>query len=271
MNKRYWLLGSIAGGLVALVATTPAQAAKTAVDGYYYELPAGAAQNNLEAVRALIKASDAHGLTRNNGTGANCLACTIPSFELKGAGMYNGIADAEVLIDFDYRFQAIRADVTRKSDKARTITVAARGLVWDETTPGIFNKAGATPPLERLWPAYILPSQVVYAGAVAADKVVLGTEGGKRTLTVPVPEYMTTIKATLDDKYFIVATELKFGGKTYTGEYSAIETDHMDNHVFLPHRVIQKVDGKVVNDLTLEYHWSNPYMLFRPPAELAQK
>ncbi len=271
MNNRNWLLGSAAAGLVAVLASSPAFAVKVAVDGYYYELVAGA-EKNLDAVRALIKSSDAHGLTRNNGTGNNCFACTIPSLELKGTGTYNGVANVDVVLDFDYRFQAIRADATSKAaDKARTVTVAARGLVWDEKTPGIFAKAGTTPALERLIPAYILPSAAIYFAGLATDKITVATAGANKVLTIPLPEYMTTLKATQDAKGFIVATELVWGGKTYTGEYSNFGNDHMDNHVFLPDRIIQKVDGKVLTDLTLEYHWSVPYMLFRAPAEIAAK
>jgi hypothetical protein len=270
MKYRNWLLVSAAAGLAAVVATSPAHAVKTGVDGYFYELAAGA-DKNLDAVRTLIKASDAHGLTRNNGTGTNCFGCTLVSHELKGTGTYNGVANADVMIDFDYRIQAIRADVTPKADaKSRTVTVAARGIAWDESKPGYFLKAG-TQPLDRLVWVYILPTQAVIAAGLAGDKITVAAAGANKVLTIPIPQYMTNLKATVDPKGFIVATEMVWGGKTYTGEYSSFGNDRMDNHVFLPDRIIQKVDGKVMTDLTLEYHWSMPYMLFRPPAEMAAK
>ena len=269
MNKQKWIVGSV--GLLALIATSSAWAVKTDVDGYYYELAPGAAEKNLEAVRALIKTADAHGFVRNNGTGTNCFSCTLPSFELKGSGTYGGVENADVVIDFDYRQPAIRVDVTTKANKARTVTVAAKGITWDESAPGIFSKASTVPALDRLVSAYILPSQVIYAAGLATDKITLATQGANKVMTVPVPEYSTTIKATIDAKGFITGTEMAYGGKTYTGEYSDIDTDHMDNHVFLPHRIVQKVDGKVVTDLKLVYHWSVPYLLFRTPDEIAKK
>jgi hypothetical protein len=225
---------------------------------------------NLDAVRALVDASDALGLTRNNGTGMNCIGCTLPSFQLQGTGTFAGIEKATVRIDFDYRFQAIRADVTGPDEK-RTVLVAARGKAWEESQPGIFAKASTQQALERLLPVYLYPSAVIYFGGQAADKLQVSTEGGLRVLTVPIPGYDTVIKAAITAKGFTTKTEMVWNGKTYTGEYSQFDNDRVDNHIFLPNRIIQKVDGKVMTDLTLEYHWGNPYMLFRVPNELAAK
>ena len=62
-----------------------------------------------------------------------------------------------------------------------------------------------------------------------------------------------------------------WGTKLYSGDYSNFTNDQMDYHVYGPHKIVQKVDGKVVTDLTLEYHWTIPYLVFPTPKELASK
>jgi hypothetical protein len=270
MNKFAILFAGTAIGVIA-AATAPAWAVKTNVDGYFYDIVPAGGEKNIEAVRALITASDAHGLTRNNGAAVNCFGCTLPSFELKGSGTYGGVEKVDVVIDFDYRYQAIRTDATNAAAKTRTVAVANKGQTWDESAPGIFAKASSEPALERLLPVYLLPQQAVIAAGNATDKLSVETKGSDRILSIPIPEYQSTMKATIDANGFIVHTEMAWNGKTYTGEYSDFNNDRMDNHIYVPDRIVQKVDGKVITDLTLEYHWGNPYMIFRTPKEVAQK
>jgi hypothetical protein len=279
MRKQSALYGSLAGGLVAVaMLTSPAWAVRTEIGGYFYDLPKDAYKNNAEAVKALVEVSDALGLTRNqpipgaapDGGPANCLGCLTPMFEFKGTGMYGGVDKANVVIDFDRRKPAVRADVTAP-DKTRTVTVAVDKVSWDEATPGAFSKAAAAAPLDRLLPMFLLPSEIVNAGVKAADKIKLTTEGSLRTLTVPVPEYGTNLVATINRSGFPVKTEMTYGGKVYTGEYSQFDNDRMDNHVFMPSRIVQKVDGKTITDLSLDYTWTDPYMVFQVPKEVASK
>src|SRR3954468_12244840 len=85
--------------------TTSADAAVTNVDGFFYELPVGA-DKNIEAVRVLIEASDALGMTRRGGTcpgNANCLGVTTASHEYRGSGTWNGIKSDAISVEFDYR------------------------------------------------------------------------------------------------------------------------------------------------------------------------
>jgi hypothetical protein len=264
-----WAAGLL-GAIAVVAVAAPAHAVKTDVDGYLYDLPDGA-KNNLAPLRVLIEASDAMGLTRNNGNALNCIGCTLPSFQLMGKGTYGGVDNATVRIDYDYRIQAVRADVTG-ADKKRTVLVAAKGLVWDESEPGKFAKTATQPALERLLPVYLYPTAAVYLGGLAPDKVQLSTNpDGQRVLSIPLADYKADLKATVSGKGFITKIELAYGGKTYTAEYSQFDNDRVDNHIFLPNRIVQKVDGKVMTDLTLDYHWGNPYMLFRAPKEVASK
>jgi hypothetical protein len=252
---------------------------KVEVDGYYYHLPEGS-KNNMDAVRVLVNASNGMGMSRittwvndiTEGDGSrSCLGCATDSFEYRGSGMFDGKQAKLVSLKFDYRFPAIRTDVTL-ADGSRTVTVAKQNVTWDESTPGTFKAASKQPAAERLLPAMLLPPAAVVYGAYAADKIkVAKSADGTAVLTLPVPALGTDMKATVDGNGRVVHTELTYGGKVYSGDYSDFTNDKMDYHVFGPHKVVQKVDGKVVTDLTLEYHWTNPYLVFPTPKELAAK
>ena len=141
------------------------------IDGYFYDLPAGS-DKNLDAVHALIATSDALGMTRRGGAcaaNANCLGVTTASHEYRASGTWNGAKADLVVVDFDYRLPAVRADIT--TGKTENVTVAANGLTWDESKPGIFSKASTDAVAARLMPVYLLPHAVVYFGGLAADKV----------------------------------------------------------------------------------------------------
>src|SRR4051812_44014746 len=140
MRKQLELYGTVAGALVAVaMLTAPAWAVRTEIDGYFYDLPQDAYKNNAEAVRALVEVSDALGFTRNQpipgaapaGGPANCIGCLTPKFELRGAGTYGGVEKANVVIDFDRRLPAVRADITG-ADNKRSVTVATKDVSWDE-------------------------------------------------------------------------------------------------------------------------------------------
>jgi hypothetical protein len=200
-----------------------------------------------------------------------CVGCTTDMFEYKGTGLFDGKQAKVVSIHFDLRMPAARTDVTA-ADGSRTVTVVKDKLTWDEKTPGIFKAAGTTAAAERLIPVYLLPPAAIVLGAVAADKIKAGkTEDGSKTFTVPVPALATELTAMLDGNGYLVHTEFRYGGKLYSGDYSDFTNDKMDYHVFAPSHVVQKVDGKVVTDLAIDYTWVNPYMVFPTPKELAAK
>ena len=279
MRNRSQLTYGLAAAIIVATAVTAtptfAKDATAAIDGYKYYLPEGS-ENNLEAVRALIAASDGLGMTRRsrgqipNGNNQNCLGCSTASYEYKGSGTYAGQKADVMSIHFDYRIPAVRTDVTF-ADGTRMVTVAANGLTWDESIPGVFAKDSDAAAADRLLEVYLLPPAVVFFGQAAADKIKLSMDGADRVLTVPLPDLDADLKATLDFNGRPVHTEISYGGKVYTGDYSDFSNDHMDYHVWGPNHVVQKVDGKVMTDLQLDYHWTNPYMVFPTPQELAQK
>ena len=275
------LVIGVAAAILAAAVASPASAKniKLAVDGYFYQLPEGA-EKNMEAVSALVAASNGMGMSRiatwqNNITegdgGRSCVGCTTDFFEYKGTGTYQGQTAQVVSLKFDYRIPAVRADVTT-ADGTRTVKVAKGDLTWDESTPGVLKGKSDETAAERLIPVLMLPPAAVIYGRMAAPTIkVSAASDGTRDLTVPLPVLNTDMTAKIDANGHVIHTELTYGGKTYTGDYSNFLNDHMDYHVYGPHRIVQKVDGKVVTDLTLEYHWTDPYLVFPTPKELASK
>ncbi len=273
-NRNKLVIGLAAVAAAMSVAASPSWADRTNIDGYYYELPKGS-DANLDAVRALILASDGMGQTRRGsnaaGSTTNSLGGITASYEYKGSGTFNGAKADVVSIHFDYRIPAVRTDVTY-ADGKRVVTVAADGVTWDESTPGLFSAASKESVADRLLPVYLLPPAVVFLGQKVADKITVArNQNGDQVLTIPVADLGSDLKATIGADGHVSATEIAYKGKVYSGEYSEYLNDHMDYHVFGPHKIVQKVDGQVVTDLELEYHWTNPYMLFRTPKEVAQK
>ncbi len=247
------------------------------IDGYKYGLPAAAAQN-LDAVRVLIKATDALGQLRGNGYGGGgtapstmlVLGETTYGMLIKAKGTMNG-AKGSLDMAWDYRDGA-RVDFTR-DDKSRVITVVTLPdkKIWDEKTPGVFGGEARTSVNERLAFIYLMPNALPHAGRDAADKIKLSKAGASNVLTLPVPRIGADLVTTLDDKSRPVHSEIKVDGKTYSADFSGYLEDRMEMGVNFPNRIVQKIDGNVIADLQVEWHQANPYLIFPMPKEVAGK
>lgn len=263
------------------------------IDKFKYDLPAGAAKN-VDAVRALIAASDALGMLRQNayvGATHNVLGSSTNQWTYFANGTMNG-EPASVRVDWDYKVGAARMgsdlapgirmqverDAKRKMDgmhvnssscvDCKEVVVASGDLSWDESKPGVFKQAGKTSAAERLLQIYLMPPAAVILGAKAADTIKLGNKGGLRELTIPVPQYKSELKATLNAKGEIVHTEMTVDGKLHSADFSEYQNDLMDFHVMFPHKIVQKVNGNTVADLTVNGHNTGRYMVWPVPKEL---
>jgi hypothetical protein len=251
------------GALAVPTAGAWAQAAPPVViDGTPYVLPAGAA-NNVDAVKVLIASTDAMGMLRGV---VRTLGGATHSFQYKATGTVGG-QNASVVVGFDYRLPAIRMDVTY-ADKTRQITVASGNLSWDESKPGVFSQAGKTTAADRLMPLWLLPPAVVLEGAAGAATLKVATVNGAKQITIPLPRYMTQLVATLDTKGNVTHTEMNVGGKLYSADLSNYQDDKLDFHVYFPHRIVEKVDGNAVADLTLSEHTVGPYLVWPIPQQI---
>jgi hypothetical protein len=288
--RNHMIAASFAGvAAVTLAGTVWAQAAAPAaapaaaqkylgsnfitIDGFRYggQIPTGS-DKNMDALKLLVKVADALGQLRDNQYGGSThlvLGDTTPSKRIVGEGTWNG-EKVSLRMDWDYRIPGVRIETT-KADKSVNIQVAAGNLAWDEKTPGVYGKAAATSVQERLVLAYLMPSGVVTAAREALPDVKLSKDGAKDVLTIPVPQLGTNLIATLSTDYRPVKTEVTLNGKKYTGAFDDFLGDRGDYEVKFPRQISLKIDGKPFADITLEYHHTNPYLIFPVPKEVAAK
>ena len=226
------------------------------------------------ARKALTEAASALGMVR----GLNRALDIVNMFEFTANGtMSDPRGGAPYKVDritasIDYVIPAARVDVQRAASDAsaqRTIEVAAGPLAWDETTPGTFLRSAGSSAAERLKEIWLLPQALILAGAKAPDKVKLSETGDRRELSVALPDG-SEIKGVLDAKNFPAHIEYSTGGQVFSGDYSDFK-DFQDYGVMFPAHIVQKLDGRTIADLTVTEALANPYMIFPPPKELAQR
>ena len=179
---------------------------------------------------------------------------------------------SRITVGYDYVIPAARIDIEKTASDGRTareITVAAGGLSWDESTPGIYLRPAGAPAAERLRPIWLLPHGVILAGAKAPDRVRVADRGGSTELSVTLPDG-TEVKELLDAKNLATHVEMKVGGQVLSADYADYK-DFQDYGVMFPSRIVQRVDGRIVADLTVTEALANPYLIFPPPKELIAK
>jgi hypothetical protein len=245
-------------------------------EGFYYggQLPVGA-EKNADALRVLIKASDALGQLRGNQYGGSTylvLGDTSAAMRINADGTWNG-KSAHVVLDYSWRDPGVRLDVTY-ADGKREITVAAIDKAWDEKTPGVYAGQAKTSFNDRMMVPMLLPAAVVELGKDAADIIKASKDDRLRTvLTIPLPTLGAGVNlvARLDSEGRPVHTEIAYNGRTYTGDFDDFLPDRTENLVYSPHHIIFAVDGTKFAELEVNWHQTNPYLIFPVPSEVASK
>jgi hypothetical protein len=260
-DRNELLTASVAAVLwAALAVATPAPAQTPSAD------PA--------AKKTLTDAANALGMVR----GLNRALDVVNMFEYTASGTMadpNGGGPNKVrriTAGYDYVIPAARVDIEKTAPDgktARDIAVAAGQLSWDESTPGIYLRQASTPAAERLRPIWLLPHGLILAGAKAPDKVKVADKAGVKELSVALPDG-TEVKGLLDAKNLTTHVEMRVGAQVLSADYADYK-DFQDYGVTFPSRIVQKVDGRVVADLTVTEALANPYMIFPPPKELVRK
>jgi hypothetical protein len=177
-----------------------------------------------------------------------------------------------IIAGYDYVIPAARVDVEWMAPdgrNGRSIEVAVGQLSWDESKPGIYLGPGNSSAAERLTRIWLLPHGVILAGAKAPDKVKVAESGASKELIVALPDG-TEIKGVLDANNQMTHVEFKAQGRILSADYADYK-DFQDYGVMFPSRIVQKIDGRVVADLTVTEALANPYIIFPPPKELARK
>jgi hypothetical protein len=224
-----------------------------------------------DARSTLTAAANALGMVR----GLERSLTIVNMFEYTAKGTFADAAGTpsevnRITAAYDYVIPAARVDIERASSGGpqRTIEVASGALAWDEATPGIYLRPAGTSAGERLKLIWLLPHGVILAAAKAPDKVSVTEKDGARELTVPLPTGAEA-KARIDAANLMTRVEMRIGAQAFTGEYADYK-DFQGYGVMFPTRIVQKVDGRTIADLTVSEALANPYMIFPPPKELKQ-
>ena len=170
-------------------------------------------------------------------------------------------------VSINYSVPGMRVDLARSG--GREIRVVADKHAWNEETPG--GRATPMPAAvgERLLDLWMTP--IGFAKAAArSDKTRVAIEG--TSLTVTTEAAGATLKATLNALYEPERIEARTG--TSVIEYAYTEYGDLNNEakadVFLPKRIVQKRDGVVTPDLTIEHtNTNNPYVIMPVPANVS--
>jgi glyoxylase-like metal-dependent hydrolase (beta-lactamase superfamily II) len=160
----------------------------------------------------------------------------------------------------------------------RQILVVGGSHAWNETMlPG----GPATPAIgqekDRAVQIWMLPQGAVKAGRMAGDKLAVGMEGSKLTLTFPLPEpvsgYMEKVR--LDGRKLIEHVEVMIDNPVL-GD-TKLEADYADykdpdlSDIPFPFHIVQKLGGFPVLDLTVKTaRMYNPYVVVPTPANVEQ-
>jgi hypothetical protein len=264
MRYRYELMFVAVAAL--LIAAAPATAQTPAPNA-----PAGATSTApSSAKKALVDTASALGMVR----GVNHALDIVNMFEYTASGTVAGAGGGQdkvtrITVGYDYVIPAIRRDLeatTPDGKVKREIEVAAGPYAWDESTPGIFLRVAKTAAAERLRQIWVFPHALVLAGAKAPDKVRVEERNGVKELIVPGPDG-TEIRGILDSKNLPTHVEWKIGGQTFSGDYADYK-DFQEYGVMFPVRIVQKIDGREIANLTVSDSLANPYLIFPPPKEV---
>ena len=167
-------------------------------------------------------------------------------------------------VSINYSVPGMRVDLARSG--GREVRVVAEKYAWNEDTPG--GRATPMPAMvsERLLDLWMTPIGFAKAAAESA-KTRVAIEG--TSLTVTTEAAGATAKAILNALYEPERIEARLG--TSVIEYSYTEygdwNDNAKADVFLPKHIVQKRDGVVILDLTVEHtNTYNPYVIMPVPA-----
>jgi hypothetical protein len=187
----------------------------------------------------------------------------------------------------------MRVDFTCAGDgeaSRRQVHVVAGELAWNEAEPGVSAMAAPEAVRERLLQLWLLPQSLIKAAAAAGPLTNASEEGGKPTLTFPLPAPLddTIVHVTLDPAVFLHHTmptgaqrgfshrielvETQFDGasiEVHYSDYADWNADDYKSDVLLPGHIRQIRDGTTTLDLTVDSsNTYNPYVIMPVPESL---
>jgi len=160
----------------------------------------------------------------------------------------------------------------------RQILVVGGTRAWNETTmPG----GPATPAIgqekDRAVQIWMLPQGAVKAARMAGDKVVVGMEGNKLTLSFPLPDPVSnyTERIRLDERKLVEHVEVMvdnpvLGSTRLEADYANYKDPDLSDIPF-PFHIVQKLGGFPILDVTLiNARMYNPYVVVPTPDNIEQ-
>jgi glyoxylase-like metal-dependent hydrolase (beta-lactamase superfamily II) len=160
----------------------------------------------------------------------------------------------------------------------RQITVIGGTRAWNETMlPG----GPATPAIgqekDRAAQIWMLPQGVVKAARMAGDKLVVGMDGNKITLTFPLPPPASsyTEKVRLDERKLVEHVEVMvdnpvLGPALLEADYDNYKDPDLSDIPF-PFHIVQKFRGSPILDITVtNARMYNPYVVVPIPDNVEQ-
>ena len=184
----------------------------------------------------------------------------------------------------------MRVDYTCEGG-ARQIDVVAGEYAWNEKTPGVGAMAAPAGALQdRLLQVWTLPHGLIKAANLAGNNAKFAVEGGKPTVTFPLPAPLqaATAKITLDPANFMFHT-MPTGARRYFShriervdvtmgatkmvitysDYGDWNASDYKSDVHTPKRIVQERNGVRVADLTVtQTQTYNPYVVMPVPETL---
>jgi hypothetical protein len=225
------------------------------------------------ARKALTDAANALGMVRGVARSLE----VVNMFEYTASGTMAAAGGGQskvtrITAGYDYVIPAARVEIETVAPDGSAhhgIEVASGPLSWDESKPGVYLRPGGTPAAVRLKPIWLLPHGIILAGAKAPDRVKMADKGAQKELSVPLPDG-TEAKGVIGDKNLMSHVEFKIGAELVSADYADYK-DFQDYGVMFPTRIVQKVDGRTVADLSVTDALANPYLVFPVPKEMLQK
>jgi hypothetical protein len=227
----------------------------------------------MDAETVLYRVANAHGMLR----GVREVDAVL-SNQFDARGSYEAGGQMYKLTRYraqmNYHYPGMRVDLERTGPGGteRLIQVVSGQHAWNETEmPGGPATAAMDTLNDRLLELWMLPHSVVKAGRLATDKVTVGSEGGATVLTIPLPAPLSgTLTATLTPENRVGRVVAQVEGPQNGREVTYTNYKDPDlSDIPFPHRIVHRLGGRTVLDLTLTSAvMYNPYVVTPVPANV---
>lgn len=223
----------------------------------------------------LFKAADAMGILR--GLQQEDSLSTL-EFWATGTVAVDGAAARTLDYRASLRFlpvPSMREDFkTAGPNGARVVRAVAGTLAWDDSTPGTYlATVTGDAAKERQLRMMSLPPSAIKAARLAGTAATMVADGEKTLVSFPLIALEgATMTVTLTKQFLVERVEAKAADlvveSTYTKHGDWNERDYKSDVQF-PQRIVQKVKGTTVLDLTVsKTNTYNPYVVVPVPAPL---